>query len=49
VFCRPQNADLSVINGVVKVKDGHLLGVDLPDVINRHNVAARALLRGEAM
>jgi 8-oxoguanine deaminase len=49
VFCQPQNVDLSVINGAVKVRDGRLLGVDLPEVINRHNVAARALLRGEAV
>jgi cytosine/adenosine deaminase-related metal-dependent hydrolase len=47
VFCQPQTVDLSVINGRVRVKDGHLLDLDLPVLIERHNAAARALLRGE--
>jgi cytosine/adenosine deaminase-related metal-dependent hydrolase len=47
VFCQPPNVDLSVINGRVRVRDGRLLGVDLPPVIARHNAIARALARGE--
>jgi 8-oxoguanine deaminase len=47
VFCQPPNVDLSVINGRVRVRDGRLLGVDLPPLIARHNVIARALARGE--
>jgi cytosine/adenosine deaminase-related metal-dependent hydrolase len=47
VFCQPPNVDLSVINGRVRVQDGHLLDVDLPALIARHNAIARALARGE--
>jgi cytosine/adenosine deaminase-related metal-dependent hydrolase len=48
VFCQPPNVDLSVIDGRVRVRDGQLLGVDLPPMIARHNAIARALVRGEA-
>ena len=47
VFCQPPNVDLSVIDGCVRVRDGRLLGVDLPPLIARHNAIARALARGE--
>ena len=47
VFCQPPQVDLSVINGRVRVQDGHLLGVDLPALVARHNTIARALARGE--
>jgi 8-oxoguanine deaminase len=47
VFCYPPSVDLSVINGRVRVQDGHLLGVDLPPLIERHNAIARAMVRGE--
>ena len=47
VFCQPPNVDLSVINGRVRVKDGRLVGVDLPPLIERHNAIARGLVRGE--
>jgi len=45
VFCTPQRVDLSVINGQVVVKDGHLLTVDMGPVIERHNRIARELVR----
>lgn len=44
VFCQPPPVDLSVINGQVRVQDGRLLGVDLPELIARHNALARALV-----
>ena len=44
VFCQPQGADLSVIDGRVLVRDGELLGVDLPAMVARHNAIARCLL-----
>lgn len=44
VFCQPQGADLSVIDGRVLVQDGELLGVDLPAMVARHNAIARCLL-----
>jgi cytosine/adenosine deaminase-related metal-dependent hydrolase len=47
VFCQPPNVDLSVIDGRVRVRDGRLLGVDLPPLIARHNAIARTLARGE--
>jgi cytosine/adenosine deaminase-related metal-dependent hydrolase len=47
VFCRPPNVDLSVINGRLRIQDGHLLDVDLPPLVARHNAIARALVRGE--
>jgi cytosine/adenosine deaminase-related metal-dependent hydrolase len=46
VFCQPANVDLSVINGRVVVRDGHLLGVDLPVLIERHTRFARRLFNG---
>ena len=47
IFCQPQNVRLSIINGVVRVRDGELVGLDLPNVVARHNDIARALVRGE--
>ena len=44
VFCQPQGADLSVIDGRVRVRDGELLGVDVPAMVARHNAIARCLL-----
>jgi cytosine/adenosine deaminase-related metal-dependent hydrolase len=43
VFCQPANVDLSVINGRVVVRDGHLVGVDLPALIEQHTQLARQL------
>lgn len=47
VFCYPPTVDLSVVHGHVRVRDGELLGVDLPAIVARHNQIARALARGE--
>src|SRR6185312_14869833 len=47
VFCQPPQVDLSVINGRVRIQDGHFVDVDLPPLIARHNAIARALVRGE--
>ena len=49
VFCQPQNVTLSVINGRVRVRDGELVGVDLPALIAEHNRHARALVRDESV
>jgi 8-oxoguanine deaminase len=46
-FCQPPAVDLSVIDGRTRVRDGELLGIDLPPLIARHNAIARALVRGE--
>jgi 8-oxoguanine deaminase len=47
VFCHPPKVDLSVINGRVRVQDQVLLDIDLAELIERHNVIARALVREE--
>ncbi len=47
VFCQPPTVDLSIINGALRVQDAHLLNVDLPILIERHNAIARALVHGE--
>jgi cytosine/adenosine deaminase-related metal-dependent hydrolase len=44
LFCTPPNVDLSVINGRVVVRDGELLGLDLPATIAEHNRLALELL-----
>ncbi len=47
VFCQPPDVDLSVINGRVRVQEGQMLDVELPPLVERHNIIARALVRGE--
>ncbi|WP_271411640.1 8-oxoguanine deaminase [Pseudomonas sp. Q1-7] len=47
VFCTPTHVSTSVINGKVVVRDGHLVTVDLPRVVERHNQLARQLVFGE--
>jgi cytosine/adenosine deaminase-related metal-dependent hydrolase len=47
VFCAPATAALSVVNGRVVVRDGKLTTLDLPVLVERHNVLAARLLRGE--
>ena len=49
VFCQPPGVDLSVINGRVRARDGQLVDVDLPVLIERHNAIARALARGDEL
>ena len=44
LFCAPPTVDLSVINGHLVVRDGQLLGLDLPALVTRHNALARQLL-----
>lgn len=47
VFCAPAQVSHSVINGHQVVKDGQLMTVDLPRVIERHNRLAHQLVLGE--
>lgn len=44
VFCSPVKADYTVVGGKFIVKEGQLLSVDLPNLIERHNRAATRLL-----
>jgi cytosine/adenosine deaminase-related metal-dependent hydrolase len=45
IFCQPQALDLAVVHGRVLVEDGHLRHLDLPELVHRHNRAARGLLQ----
>ncbi len=44
VFCRIGNVDLNVIAGRARVRNGELVGVDLPELLSRHNRFARELV-----
>jgi 8-oxoguanine deaminase len=44
VFCAPVHADYTVVGGKFIVKEGHLVTLDLPRLVERHNRAARRLL-----
>jgi cytosine/adenosine deaminase-related metal-dependent hydrolase len=44
VFCSPVKADFTVVGGKFIVKEGQLLPIDLPTLIERHNRAATRLL-----
>jgi cytosine/adenosine deaminase-related metal-dependent hydrolase len=46
VFCAPVRADYTVVGGKFVVKDGQLLTVDLPKLVDSHNRAAKRLLAG---
>jgi cytosine/adenosine deaminase-related metal-dependent hydrolase len=48
LFCQPANADLTVINGRVVVRDGQLTSLDLPVLIQQHNRIAAQLINGDA-
>jgi 8-oxoguanine deaminase len=43
VFCRIPNVDLSIVDGVMRVRDGRLVDVDVQALVARHERAARAL------
>jgi cytosine/adenosine deaminase-related metal-dependent hydrolase len=44
VFCAPARVDWNFVHGRPVVQDGHLLTVDVPRLVERHNGAARRLL-----
>jgi 8-oxoguanine deaminase len=46
VFCSPATVDLSYVHGRPVVREGRLVTVDLPPVIEAHNRAARRLVNG---
>ena len=48
VFCQPGQVDLSIINGRVVVRDGHLQTVDVPVLVEQHNRLSHRLIRGES-
>ncbi len=44
VFCHPQPVDFAVVNGRILVQEGQPLHIDLPRLVEEHNLAARKLL-----
>ncbi len=46
VFCQSVNVDWSFVQGKVVVKQGKLLGLDLPRHVEAHNRAAKRLVEG---
>ena len=46
VFCQSVKVDWSFVQGKPVVKEGQLLGLDLPTHIEKHNQAARRLVEG---
>jgi len=44
VFCAPVRADYTVVGGKVIVEKGNLKNIDLPKLIEEHNLAAKRLL-----
>jgi cytosine/adenosine deaminase-related metal-dependent hydrolase len=44
VFCQPQGVDYNVVHGRTVVKEGKLVGLDVPTHVEKHNRAARRLL-----
>jgi 8-oxoguanine deaminase len=45
VFCQPQPVDWAIINGRRLVQEGAPLHVDIPQLVERHNRAAVALVQ----
>ncbi len=43
VFCRPQRADLVIVNGEQRVRNGELLNFDLQKTVNKANELAKTL------
>jgi 8-oxoguanine deaminase len=48
VFTAPPTADLSVIDGRIRIERGELVGVDIAGLVAAHNAHARALFAGSS-
>jgi cytosine/adenosine deaminase-related metal-dependent hydrolase len=46
LFCAPQSADYTVVNGKFVVKNGEVVTVDMWKVVERHNQIAREMVKG---
>jgi cytosine/adenosine deaminase-related metal-dependent hydrolase len=44
IFCSPLHVDYTVVAGKFIVKDGHFITLDLPKLIEDHNIASSILL-----
>jgi len=46
LLCASDNADFTIVNGRVVVREGRLASVDMGPLIERHNQLAQALAAG---
>jgi len=46
LFCAPQMVDLNIVGGKTIVKDGQMVTVNVPTLVQQHNQAAERLLQG---
>ncbi len=46
LFCAPQTVDVNIVGGKTIVKEGQMVTVDVPDMVEKHNQAAQRLLEG---
>jgi cytosine/adenosine deaminase-related metal-dependent hydrolase len=46
LFCAPQNVDLNIVGGKAIVKEGKIVTVNVPELVRKHNQAAKRLLEG---
>ncbi len=46
LFCSPQKVDFNIVGGKFIVKNGELVGLDIPALVEKHNNAATRLLNG---
>jgi cytosine/adenosine deaminase-related metal-dependent hydrolase len=47
IFCHPGGVDYSIINGKIVVRDGELVTLELPRLVEAHNQVAHRLVRGD--
>lgn len=46
LFCAPQTVDVNIVSGKIVVQNGELTTINIPQLVQRHNQAARKLLNG---
>lgn len=44
VFCAPQKVDWNIVHGRVVVREGQMVNIDVPTLVEKHNRAAHRLL-----
>jgi cytosine/adenosine deaminase-related metal-dependent hydrolase len=49
LFCTPQTVDLNIVGGKVIVKEGQMVTVDVPKLVEKHNQAAKRLVNGSSI
>jgi len=46
LFCAPQKVDFNIVGGKVVVKEGELATLNVPNLVQKHNQAAKRLMNG---